>query len=140
MHGSDRLLTAIKIIILADLVMSIDNVIAVASTAEQAGGDYQMALVIFGILVSIPMIVWGSTMVLKLMERFPFIITFGAALLSHLAGGMVFDDSAYQARIDANLPYHQYTVPGIGLQVSIPGLLGAFAVVFAGKWFGRNDA
>jgi YjbE family integral membrane protein len=139
-HGSDRLLTAIKIIILADLVMSIDNVIAVASTAEQAGGEYQMALVIFGILVSIPMIVWGSTMILKLMERFPFIITFGAALLGYLAGGMVFADTAYQNWIEANLPYHQYIIPGIGLQISIPGLLGAFAVVLAGKWCGRDTA
>jgi YjbE family integral membrane protein len=137
-HGSDRLLTAIKIIILADLVMSIDNVIAVASTAEQAGGEYQMALVVFGILVSIPMIVWGSTMILKLMERFPLVITFGAALLGYLAGEMMFADVACQAWIHANLPYHQFTVPGIGLQVSIPGLIGAVAVVLAAKWFGKE--
>jgi YjbE family integral membrane protein len=138
-HGSDRLLTAVKIIILADLVMSIDNVIAVASTAEQAGGEYQMALVVFGILVSIPMIVWGSTMILKLMERFPFIITLGAALLGYLAGGMVFADAAYQDWIAENLPYHQYAVPGIGLQISIPGLIGAIAVVVAGNWLGKED-
>src|SRR5437899_2252555 len=65
--ASARLLTAIRTVIVADLVMSVDNVIAVAATAQMAGGRYQLALVVFGILISIPMIVWGSAMILKLM-------------------------------------------------------------------------
>jgi len=79
--GSDRLWGAVKTVIVADLVMSVDNVIAIAGAAENAGGDHTMALVIFGLLVSIPIIVWGSQLVLKLMDRYPAIVTAGAMLL-----------------------------------------------------------
>jgi len=92
--GSDKLFTAIKTIIIADLVMSIDNVIAIASAAEQAG-EHQLLLVVFGIFVSIPIIVWGSTLVLRLMQSFPLIITLGAALLGYLAGGMIFPTAPF---------------------------------------------
>ncbi|MFT3733601.1 MAG: TerC family protein [Rhodocyclaceae bacterium] len=92
-QGSDRLLAAIKTVIVADLVMSIDNVIAIAGAAE-AAGTHQMPLVIFGLLVSIPIIVFGSQLVLKLMERFPFIITLGAMLLGWIAGTMAITDPA----------------------------------------------
>uniref|UniRef100_UPI003FA7B0D9 TerC family protein n=1 Tax=Salmonella enterica TaxID=28901 RepID=UPI003FA7B0D9 len=80
-QGSDKLWAAIKTVIVADLVMSIDNVIAIAGAAESAGGDHKMPLVIFGLLVSIPIIVWGSQLVLRLMDRFPVIITAGGMLL-----------------------------------------------------------
>ena len=136
-QATDRLLAAIKTIVIADLVMSIDNVIAVASAAEQAGGN-QMTLVIFGILVSIPIVVWGSTVVLRLMERFPAIITLGAALLGYLAGGMVFTDNGLAPWIQAHLPPHEFVVPGIRLIVSIPGLVGATAVVLLGHWLGSR--
>ncbi|RZU00987.1 TerC family protein [Rivibacter subsaxonicus] len=92
--GSDRLWGAIKTIIIADLVMSVDNVIAIAGAAEAAGGEHQMPLVIFGLLVSIPIIVWGSQLVIKLMDRFPFIITAGAMLLGWIAGTMSVTDPA----------------------------------------------
>ncbi|MES2536581.1 MAG: TerC family protein [Pseudomonadota bacterium] len=137
-HGeiaaSDRLMSAIKTIVVADLVMSVDNVIAVASVAEQAGGDHQLALVIFGILVSIPIIVWGSTVVLKLMAKFPIIITLGAALLGYLAGGMIFTDAGLAPWLSANLPPHEFVVPGVHLKLSMPGLIGAIGVVLAGTW------
>jgi YjbE family integral membrane protein len=138
-HASDRLLTAIKTIVVADLVMSIDNVIAVASTAEQAGGEHQLALVIFGIAVSIPIIVWGSTLVLKLMERFPIIITLGAALLGYLAGGMIFTDVAFAPWLKVNLPYQEFAIPGFGGSVSIPGLIGAAGVVVVGLWLAKKQ-
>lgn len=141
-HGdvpaSDRLLSAIKTIVVADLVMSMDNVIAVASAAEQAGGQHQMALVVFGIAVSIPIIVWGSTIVLKLMERLPLIITAGAALLGYLAGRMIFSDVAWSEWVQANLPSQSVTVPGLGLEFSIPGLVGAIVVVMVGHWLVRR--
>ena len=137
-QASDRLLTAIKTIVVADLIMSIDNVIAVASTAEQAGGPNQLALVIFGILVSIPIIVWGSTMVLKLMERFPLIITLGAALLGYLAGGMMFSDIGLAPWIRAKLPYHEVTIAALDMQLSIPGLVGAAIVVLAGSLLSKK--
>jgi YjbE family integral membrane protein len=131
-QASNRLLTAIKTIILADLVMSVDNVIAVASAAEQAGGEHQLALVIFGILVSIPIIIWGSTIVLKLMERFPIIITLGAGLLGYIAGDMIFSDAAVAPWVQANLPRLDFVIPGIGAHLSIPGMVGAAIVVATG--------
>jgi YjbE family integral membrane protein len=93
-EGSDKLWGAVKTVIVADLVMSVDNVIAIAGAAETAGGDHTMPLVIFGLLVSIPIIVWGSQLVIKLMDRFPVIITLGAMLLGWIAGTMAVSDPA----------------------------------------------
>lgn len=92
--GSDKLWTAIKTVIIADLVMSIDNVIAIAGAATGAGEQHQLSLVIFGLLVSIPIIIAGSQLVLKLMDRFPFIITIGGMLLGWIAGTMALSDPA----------------------------------------------
>ena len=92
--GSDKLLAAIKTIIVADLVMSVDNVIAIAGAAQNAG-EHSFLLVVLGLLISIPIIVWGSQLVIKLMERFPFIITFGGMLLGWIAGGMLVTDPAF---------------------------------------------
>ena len=141
-HGeiaaSDRLLSAIKTIVIADLAMSIDNVIAVASAAGHAAGEHQMLLVVFGILVSIPIIVWGSTLVLRLMTHFPFIVTLGAALLGYLAGDMIFTDAGFGPWLQANLPPHQLVVPGTELLFSVPALVGAVAVVAIGSWLARR--
>jgi len=93
-QGSDRLLAAIKTIIVADLVMSVDNVIAIAGAAQNAG-EHSLLLVILGLLISIPIIVWGSQLVIKLMERFPLIITLGGMLLGWIAGGMLVTDPAF---------------------------------------------
>ena len=93
-QASDKLIAAIKTIIVADLVMSVDNVIAIAGAAESAGGDHKMPLVVFGLLVSIPIIVWGSQLVIKLMDRFPMIITVGGMLLGWIAGTMAVTDPA----------------------------------------------
>ena len=94
-HGnissSDKLWGAVKTVIVADLVMSVDNVLAIAGAAESAG-QHQLGLVIFGLLVSIPIIVAGSQIVLKLMDRFPVIITLGGMLLGWIAGQMAFTD------------------------------------------------
>jgi YjbE family integral membrane protein len=93
-EGSDKLWAAVKTVIVADLVMSVDNVIAIAGAAQGAGGEHQMPLVIFGLLVSIPIIVWGSQLVIKLMDRFPIIITLGGMLLGWIAGTMAVSDPA----------------------------------------------
>ncbi len=95
-RGSDRLWGAVKTIIIADFVMSVDNVIGIAGAAQGAGGHegHQMALVIFGLVVSIPIIVWGSSLVLKMMDRFPVIITAGAMLLGWIAGTLAVSDPA----------------------------------------------
>lgn len=96
-HGevasSDRLLAAIKTIIVADLVMSVDNVIAIAGAAQNAG-EHALLLVVLGLVISIPIIVWGSQLVIRLMERFPAIITGGGMLLGWIAGGMLVSDPA----------------------------------------------
>ncbi len=95
----NHLFGAIKTIVIADAVMSLDNVIAVAGAAD---GD--IMLVAFGIIVSIPIIVWGSKLVLMLMDRFPIIITLGGGLLGWIAGGMLVSDVAV-APLAHHLPH-----------------------------------
>jgi predicted tellurium resistance membrane protein TerC len=76
------MLAAIRTILIADLVMSLDNVIGVAAAAKGS-----LVLLILGLLISIPLVIFGSTMLLKIMERFPIIITIGGMLLGWVAGG-----------------------------------------------------
>lgn len=122
-QASDKLWGAIKTVVIADLVMSIDNVIAIAGAAESAGGDHKMPLVIFGLLVSIPIIVWGSQLVLKLMDRFPLIITVGGMLLGWIAGTMAVTD-----------PVAVSLVPQTSIVKYGAGLAGALLVLAIGKW------
>ncbi len=84
--------SAVKTILIADLVMSLDNVIAIAGAAQNTHADHQIYYVIFGLIVSVPIIIWGSTLVLKLIDRFPLVVTFGAGLLGWIAGGMLVTD------------------------------------------------
>jgi len=115
-HGEDgvaaatTLGSAIRIIIIADLVMSIDNVIAIAAASKGS-----MGLVIFGLLVSIPIIVWGSQIVLRLMDRFPIIITIGAGLLGWIAGDLSVTDPAVKDAIEANAPFLKWVAPVAGV-------------------------
>lgn len=85
---------AVRTILIADLVMSFDNVIAIAGAAQNTTDNHQMFYVIFGLLVSVPIIIWGSSLVLKLIDRFPWVIIFGAALLGWIAGGLIVGDVA----------------------------------------------
>jgi len=90
--GAGSIWAAVKTIIVADFVMSLDNVIAIAGAAQMADPSHQIGLVIFGLVVSVPIIIWGSTLVLKLIDRYPLVVTFGAALLGWIAGGMLVTD------------------------------------------------
>ena len=129
--GSDRLWGAVKTVIVADLVMSVDNVIAIAGAAESAGGDHTMPLVIFGLLVSIPIIVWGSQLVIKLMDRLPIIITLGAMLLGWIAGTMGVSDPAI---VDpAVMPQFPKLIANDWVKYSA-GIVGALLVLGLGKW------
>jgi YjbE family integral membrane protein len=129
--GSDKLMAAIWTIIVADLVMSVDNVLGIASAAQSADADHQLPLVIFGLLVSIPIIVWGSQFVIKLMEKFPVVITLGAGLLGWLAGGMIVTDPAIAHWFEANVP----KAP------TLAGVVGALLVIGIAKWLaGRQKA
>ncbi|WP_300332219.1 TerC family protein [Accumulibacter sp.] len=116
--GSTTLIGAIKTIIVADAVMSIDNVIAVAGAAHGS-----IVLVVFGIAVSIPIVVWGSKLVLTLMDRFPIVITAGGALLGWIGGGMLISDPGLPATVRAIIPHSAYAASA----------LGALLVVFVGK-------
>jgi YjbE family integral membrane protein len=128
-QGSDKLWAAVKTVIVADLVMSVDNVIAIAGAATSAGGDHQMPLVIFGLLVSIPIIIGGSQLVLKLMDRFPIIITVGGMLLGWIAGTMAYSDPAISAWVPV-APVWSY----------VAGVSGALAVLAAGVVIKRRRA
>ena len=129
-NGGGNLLSAIKTIIVADLVMSVDNVIAIAGAAHQADPDHQIGLVVFGLLVSIPIIVWGSQMVLKMIDRYPIVVTAGGALLGWIAGGMIVTDPAFAARFG-----EASTVLYYGCAIG-----GAVLVVLIGKLIERRKA
>jgi YjbE family integral membrane protein len=126
-QGSDKLWAAVKTVIVADLVMSIDNVIAIAGAATEAGSQHQLPLVIFGLLVSIPIIIWGSQLVLKLMDRFPIIITVGGMLLGWIAGTMAQSDPAVAA-----------WVPQTAVVKYSCGVAGALLVLGLGKLLQRR--
>ena len=135
-QASDKLWAAVKTVIVADFVMSLDNVIAIAGAAEGAADGHQMPLVIFGLLVSIPIIVWGSQMVIKLMDRFPAVITIGGMLLGWIAGTMAVTDPAVAGWLSDATGGGAAT--GAEPQVSATirygaGVFGALLVLAAGK-------
>jgi YjbE family integral membrane protein len=136
--ASERLWGAIKTIVLADLVMSVDNVIGVTAAADTGGGDHKMALVILGLLVSIPVVVWGSTFVIRLMDRFPWVVTLGGMVMGWIAGTMAVTDPGLLAYVPA--------MADAAGQVVLPlfyygaGLLSAIGVVVAAMWVKRYQA
>ncbi len=136
--GGDRLLTAIKTVIIADLVMSIDNVIAVAGAAEQASADHKLVLVVFGIMVSIPVVIWGSSVILRIMDRVPAVVTMGAALLGYLGGSMIATDVAIKLQVAEILPMDLLNFHNLGVHLSLTGSAGALLVVLAGWWFNQR--
>jgi len=120
-----NLAAAIKTILIADLVMSLDNVIAVAAAAKGS-----LTLLILGLLISVPLVIFGSTLLLKVMERYPIIITIGAALLGYVAGEMIVSDPAIKDWIDANAAWLHYAAPAAGaLLVVVVGKLRAKSVL-----------
>jgi YjbE family integral membrane protein len=134
--GSDRLWGAVKTVIVADFVMSLDNVIAIAGAAEGAAPDQQLALVIFGLLVSIPIVVWGSQLVITLMDRWPVIITAGAMLLGWIAGTLAVGDPAL---VDPEtLPDLPKLPTTQGIRYGA-GVAGALVVLAVGQWIRRRQ-
>ncbi len=125
LEGATNLWGAIRTVIVADLVMSMDNVIAVAGAARG-----EIVLVVFGILFSVPIIVWGSRIVLKLMDRFPVVITLGGALLGWIAGGMLVSDRALEPYFHEALHWLHYLAAAVG----------ALLVVIAGKIMAMRTA
>jgi len=139
--ASDRLWGAVKTIMIADLVMSVDNVVGVAAAAEAGGGDHKYSLVVFGLLVSIPIVVWGSTFVIRLMDRFPWVITLGAMLMGWIAGTMAVTD----LMVLPYVPNYEITSGVTTVQSWVyqtAGVVGALIVLLAGqakKRFGSTN-
>lgn len=120
MESHDNLAAAIRTILLADLVMSLDNVIAVAAAA-----DGNTLLLILGLAISVPLVIFGSTVIMRLMDRYPVIITLGAALLGYVSGEMLVSDPF----LDVSESSWLHTI--------IP-VLGAVAVVAVGSCLARR--
>jgi YjbE family integral membrane protein len=118
------LLAAIKTILIADLVMSLDNVIAVAAAAKGS-----MLLLILGLAISIPLVIFGSTLMIKLMERFPIIVVFGAGLIGWVGGETIASDVALQSLTAANHWLHYAAAT-----------CGAVLVIGVGKWLSSRNA
>src|SRR5882672_4541185 len=134
-QASEHLITAIKTILIADLVMSLDNVIAVAAAA---GGS--IVLLILGLAISIPLVVFGATLLIKLMERFPVIITGGAGLIGWVAGEMLVADVALKGwltGIGVEYRGEQPYVGGLSLEI-IAAVVGFIFVGALGKWLGKR--
>lgn len=124
-ESSSNLWTAIKTILIADLVMSLDNVIGVAAAAKGS-----IVLLVLGLLISIPLVIFGATVIMRLMERFPVIITLGAAILGWVAGEMAATDPVLAEWVNENAVYLHWVAPAAG----------ALLVVVIGKWLAARAA
>jgi YjbE family integral membrane protein len=118
------LFAAIRTILIADIVMSLDNVIAVAAAAKG-----NMTLLILGLAISIPMVIFGSAIMIKLMTRFPIIVTFGACLIGWVGGETIASDVALR-EFSAENPWLHYAA----------ATAGALAVLAIGKFFQAKHA
>lgn len=120
--SSGNLIAAVRIIIVADFIMSLDNVIAVAGAAHG-----NLVLLILGLAISIPLIIFGSTAILKLMDRFPGIIKLGAGLLGYVAGEMLLGEPILQ----------EYMYSPIA-RATIPWVCAALVLSF-GAWMAKKS-
>ncbi len=123
-HGKEHgnLMSAIRTILVADLVMSLDNVIAVAAAAQG-----NTTLLVLGLAISIPLVIFGSTMMIKLMERFPIIVVLGAALIGWVGGETMINDTVLHGVVQ-NYPWLHYAA----------ALAGAVLVVLLGRVMQRR--
>jgi len=125
-EGEDKeygsMLAAVRTILLADLVMSLDNVIAVAAAAQGS-----MVLLVLGLAISIPLVIFGSTLMIKLMERFPIIVMLGAALIGWVGGETIVSDTVLHDVVAAN-PWLHYA----------GAVAGAIFVVVIGRWLQKR--
>lgn len=118
-----RLIGAVKTIIIADFVMSLDNVLGVAAAAKG-----NVPLLVFGLLISIPLIAWSSQLVLKLIDRFPYIIYAGGALLGYVAGEMLVSEALFETWVEA-VHYLHWLVPAVC----------ALLVLVIGQWLAQRQ-
>jgi YjbE family integral membrane protein len=124
------MLAAIRTIIIADLVMSLDNVVAVAAAAHGS-----LVLLVLGLGISIPLVVFGSTLLLKVTGRFPFIVWIGGALIGYIAGEMLVSDPGLHDWIVRVLTASNLSQEAL---IAAAGGLGAATVLVTGKLMGRG--
>lgn len=117
------LMQAVRTILVADLVMSLDNVIAVAAAAKGS-----MLLLVIGLAVSIPLVIFGSTLMIRLMERYPVVVTLGAGLIGWVAGETITADSVFHDVL-IQWPWMHFAAAG----------LGAAFVLLSGKWLQKRE-
>jgi YjbE family integral membrane protein len=120
---SNSFMEAVKTIIIADIVMSLDNVLGMAGAAKG-----HLGMLFLGLLITMPLILFGSAMLVKLMERFPQFIVIGAGLLGYVAGDMAVADPAVKSYIDTHAHFLENLAP----------IVGAVFVVIAGKMLARR--
>ena len=116
---------AVKTIIIADIVMSLDNVLGMAGAARG-----HLGMLFIGMVITIPLVLFGSALIMRLMERFPIFITFGAGLLGYVAGEMAVGDPAIKDAIEAHAKYLDWVLP----------VLGAVVVVVVGRILAKRQA
>jgi predicted tellurium resistance membrane protein TerC len=121
---SSNFIEAVKTIIIADIVMSLDNVLGMAGAAKG-----HLGMLFLGLLITMPLILFGSAMLVKLMERFPQFIVIGAGLLGYVAGDMAVADPAIKGYIDTHVHFLENLAP----------IVGAVFVVIAGKMLARRQ-
>lgn len=104
--ASNQLFSAVRTIVVADLVMSLDNVIGVAAAAKGS-----LVLLVFGLVVSIPLVIVGSQLIMKAIERFPMLVIAGGGLLGYVAGEMAVTDNAVSGWIEAHAHWLHWALP-----------------------------
>lgn len=102
--AADSFWAALRTIVVADALMGLDNVLAIAGASKG-----HLGLVVLGLLISVPLVVWGSTLILKLIERFPAIVYIGAGAIAWTAGRMIAHDHLLRAWFDAH-PWYGYAL------------------------------
>ncbi len=122
-QAAGHLWGAVRTVLIADAVMSLDNVIAVAAAAKG-----NTVLLVLGLVISVPLVVFGATLLLKLIGRFPMIVTLGAALVGFIAGEVIVADKLWESWVDTHAHWLHYAAPA----------LGAIAVVLSGYAFGHK--
>jgi len=137
--SGSNLWEAVKIVAIADIVMSLDNVLAIAAAAMQAPAEQQIWLIVFGLVISIPLVIAGSTLIMSLLTRYPVLVWAGAALLGWIAGELLVTDlvsvtqlQAWDSALVVVDPESAAGLRPIGLILYSAATIGALIVLLVG--------
>ena len=121
--AGNSLFEAVKIVAIADIVMSLDNVLAIAGAAKSAPPDQQIWLIVIGLLISIPLVVFGATLIVELLSRFPILVWVGAALLGWIAGELMVSDRITLLQMQAWSPALVVPAPDVPIGIKASKLV-----------------